>query len=289
MAAFSLRGSGSRRSTGCSLHANRSLRRPRHLFTLAARGFRIDSPAPMRCLATLLACAACTGDPSAPHLARGNVLVNNGKREEAATEYREAARLAPKSPLPLERLGDVLYDLGRKDEALAAYREAAARDQNAFTARIGSARVLTDLGRLADARGELTAALQRQPTNLYLLLSRGNLYQRSGDAKAALRDFETAVHLESRNVPALFQYGGALLQDGQLDEAGRTFDRLVQVAPDAPEGWYGRARWFARRGDGAGAAQALASANQRVEAAARRGLGEQGLKGEALDRAVAEA
>jgi tetratricopeptide (TPR) repeat protein len=244
----------------------------------------------MRRLAALLACAAaCTGDLSAPHLARGNVLVNNGKREEAAAEYREAARLAPKSSLPLERLGDVLYDLQRKDEALAAYREAAGRDAGAFTARIGAARVLADMGKLEDARGELTLALQRQPTNLYLLLSRGNLYQRSGDSKAALRDYERAVHLASRNVPALSQYGGALLDDGQVEEAGRTFDRLVEVAPDAPEGWYGRARWSARRGDGDGAARALAAANQRVEAAARRRLAEQGLKGEGLDRAVAEA
>src|SRR6266852_4047345 len=229
-------------------------------------------PGRMRRLAALLACAAaCTGDPSAPHLARGNVLVNNGKRAEAAAEYREAARLAPKSSLPVERLGDVLYDLGRKDEALAAYREAAARDPGAFTARIGAARVLTALGRLSDARDELTIALRGQPTNLYLLLSRGNLYQRSGDPKAALRDYEAAVHLESRNVPALFQYGAALLEDGQLEEAGRTFDRLVEVAPDAPEGWFGRALWSARRGDRGRAAEGLAAANQRVEAAGRRG------------------
>lgn len=244
----------------------------------------------MRRLAALLACAAaCTGDPSAPHLARGNVLVNNGKREEAAAEYREAARLAPKSSLPLERLGDVLYDLERKDEALAAYREAAARQPGAFTARIGAARVLSDLGRLADAREELTVALRGQPTNLYLLLSRGNLYQRSGDAKAALRDYERAVHLESRNVPALFHYSVALLEDGQVEEAGRTFDRLIEVAPDVPEGWFGRALWSARQGDRARAAEMLAAANQRLEAAARQRLAEQGMKGEALDRATAEA
>src|SRR5216683_1504412 len=191
MAAFSLRGSGSRRSTGCSLHANRSLRRPRHLFTLAARGFRIDSPAPMRCLATLLACAACTGDPSAPHLARGNVLVNNGKREEAAAEYREAARLAPRSALARERLGDTLYDLGRKEEALAAYREAAALGtDNSFIAHIGAARVLEEKGDLTSARAELTAGLERAPTNLFLLLSRGNVAAKAGDRKAALADYQ---------------------------------------------------------------------------------------------------
>ena len=244
----------------------------------------------MRRLVALLACvAACTGDPSAPHLARGNVLVNNGKREEAAAEYREAARLAPRSALPLERLGDVLYDLGRKNEALAAYREAAARDPGAFTARIGAARVLTDLGKLAEAREELSVALRRQPTNLYLLLSRGNLAQRAGDPKAALLDYETAVHLESRNVPALFHYGSALLQDGQVEEAGRTFDRLVEVAPDAPEGYFGRALWFARRGERSGAGSALAAANTRLEIASRTRLSEQGLKGEALERATAEA
>ena len=242
-----------------------------------------------RLSAVLLVCAACTGDPAAPHLARGNVLVNNGKREEAVAEYREAARLNAKSGVAYERLGDVLHDLGRKDEALTAYREASARDVAGFTARIGAARVLTDRGKLAEAREELSAALRHNPTNLYLLLSRGNLAQRAGDAKAALRDYETAVHLESRNVPALFQYGGALLQDGQVDEAGRTFDRLVQVAPESPEGWFGRARWLARRGDSAGAARALSAANERVEPDARRRLSEQGLKGEALESAAAEA
>jgi protein O-GlcNAc transferase len=239
--------------------------------------------------AALLACAACTGDPAAPHLARGNVLVNNGKREEAVAEYREAARLAPKKALPRERMGDVLYDLGRKEDALTAYREATARDPAGFTARIGAARVLADLGKLGEARDELTTALRSNPTNLYLLLSRGNLNQRAGDSKAALRDYETAVHLESRNVPALFQYGGALLQDGQVEEAGRTFDRLIQVAPEAPEGWFGRARWLARQGDAPGAARALAAANERVEADAKRRLAEQGTRGEALERAAVEA
>jgi protein O-GlcNAc transferase len=244
----------------------------------------------MRCLAAaLLACAACTGDASAPHLARGNVLVNTGHREEALGEYREAARLAPRRALPLERLGDTLYDLGRKDEALAAYREAAQRDPGAFTARIGAARVLTDAGRWAEARSELTLVLEREPTNLYALLSRGNLAQRAGDAKAALKDYETAVHLKSDNVAALYQYGLALVADGQVDEAGRTFDRIAQVAPSAPEGFHGRARVLARRGDGEGAARALGQAAARVEQSARDRLAEQGLKGDALERAATDA
>ena len=242
------------------------------------------------CLAAALALTwACNTDASAPHLARGNVLVNTGHREEAVGEYREAARLAPRSALARERLGDTLYDLGRKDEALAAYREAAGVDPASVTARIGSARVLGDRGDLAGARAELDSALERAPTNLFLLLSRGNFAAKAGDRKAALADYERAVHLKSDNVPALYQYGLALLEDGQTAEAGATFDRLLSVAPASPQGWFGRARLFAARGEGAAAAEALGEAASRVGPDARARLAEQGLKGEALEKAAREA
>jgi tetratricopeptide (TPR) repeat protein len=243
----------------------------------------------MKRAAILLVLAACNTDSAAPHLARGNVLVNNGKREEAAAEYREAARLAPRSAQPRERLGDTLYDLGRKDEALAAYRDASSVDPDSVTARIGAARVLSDKGDLAAARVELTAGLEKAPTNLFLLLSRGNLAARAGEKKAALADAERAVHFKSDNVPALYQYGLALLDDAQVREAGAAFDRLLKVAPASPEGYYGRARYHAARGEGALAAEALAAAARLVAPDARARLSEQGLKGEALDNAARKA
>src|SRR2546428_12700880 len=95
---------------------------------------------------------ACHTDPSAPHLARGNVLVNTGHSDEAVAEYREAARLAPRSALPRERLGDAQYDLGRQAEALPSYRDAAAVDPRSLTARLGVARALGAHGELPRAR-----------------------------------------------------------------------------------------------------------------------------------------
>ncbi|MCA1826399.1 MAG: tetratricopeptide repeat protein [Myxococcales bacterium] len=243
-----------------------------------------------RAAAIALALAgACNTDSAAPHLARGNVLVNNGKRDEAVAEYREAARLAPHTATPRERLGDILYDLGRKDEALAAYRDAAAVDPDSVTAHIGAARVLGDKGDFLGARAELTLANQKAPTNLFVLLSRGNYASRAGDRKAALKDYESAVHLKSDNVPALYQYGLALLDDGQIPEAGATFDRLLTLAPKSPEGYYGRARYFAARGEGAFAAEALAAAAKWVEPDARARLEETGLRGEALDKGARDA
>ena len=135
----------------------------------------------------------------------------------------------------------------------------------------------------------MDTALQGSPTNLFLLLSRGNLAARAGDRKAALADYERAVHLKSDNVAALYQYGVALLDDGQVPEAAATFERLVQVSPRSPEGYYGRARVLAVRGEGPGAADALAEAVRRVGPDARAHLAEQGLKGEALEKAARDA
>jgi tetratricopeptide (TPR) repeat protein len=245
----------------------------------------------MRLAATLFLglCAACNTDQAAPHLARGNVLVNNGKREEAAAEYREAARLAPRSALARERLGDALYDLGRKQEALGAYRDALSVDAGSVTAPVGIARVLSDEGDLPAARASLTAALSRAPSNIFLLLSRSNLAARAGDFDAALADAEQAARFKSKDVAALYQYGMMLLAKGRPDEAGPVFDRLLQNAPQSPEGYYGRARVFAARGESASAAEALAAAAKQIEPDARARLQEQGYRGEALENAVHEA
>src|SRR2546429_2590559 len=238
-------------------------------------------------LALALICA-CNTDPSAPHLARGNVLVNTGHPQEAVAEYREAARLAPRSAQARERLGDALYDLGRKQQALAAYRDAAAVGPGSVNARIGAARVLGETGDVVAARAELSGALEGAPTNLFLLLSRGNLAARAGDRKAALADYERAVHLKSDNVPALYQYGLALLEDGQIPEAGAAFDRLLSVAPASPQGFYGRAPVFPAPGGGALAGGALGEASRMVGPDARARLAGQGLEGGALAHAVPE-
>ena len=64
---------------------------------------------------------------------------------------------------------------------------------------------------------------------------------------------------------------------------------VLAVAPKSPEGYYGRARVLAARGDNAGAADSLATAKKLVEPDARARLEETGLKGEALEQATREA
>lgn len=227
----------------------------------------------MNRLAPLLvaALAACQ-DPAAPLLARGNVLVNSGRAAEALEAYHAAAQANPKSGIALERIGDVSSDLGRRDEAKVAYAEALSLDAKNVSARASYARLLAQGGNVAGARDELSKVLEVAPTNLYARLSRGQLAMKAGDLKAALADFEFAAHEKGDDATTLYELGIALLADAQQEAAERTFNRLVDLHPESPAGWYGRARVKLAQGDRAAALAAARESASRVPEDARRAV-----------------
>lgn len=82
----------------------------------------------------------------------GVILHADERFDEAAAQYREAARLMPFDAEPLLRLGSARADAERWDGALEAWRQALARDPQASEAEYKSGVVLEHLGRRAEAR-----------------------------------------------------------------------------------------------------------------------------------------
>jgi tetratricopeptide (TPR) repeat protein len=191
------------------------------------------------------------------HLARGNVLQNQGKIDEAMAEYRAAADADPRASTPWLRIGDLLYGQGKKEEAIAAFQQSADRNPGQMEAWTGLARAQSDLGRLSDARSSLGRALAVRPNDLYARLSRAQLALDQGDVPGALADAEQAVRLDDRNPSSLFLYGSALVAAKDYAAAAATFDRLQASAPSSPLGPYGRARLELARGDRARALDAI--------------------------------
>jgi tetratricopeptide (TPR) repeat protein len=209
-------------------------------------------------VAIALLAAGCH-DRGQTHLARGNVLQNQGKTDEAMTEYRAAAEADPRASTPWLRIGDLLYAQGRKEEAITAFQQSADRNPGQMEAWTGMARAQSDLGRPAEARASLGRALAVRPSDLYARLSRAQLALDQGDVPGALSDAQEAVRIDDRNPSSLFLYGSALLAAKDLPAATATFDRLQASAPSSPLGPYGRARLELARGDRGRAIEALRS------------------------------
>lgn len=147
---------------------------------------------------------AGTDRPQA-HLGLGWALQEDGRRAEAAAEYRIAAQLDPDSPIPRMNLGGIHEELGELAEAESAFREAirlqprfalahaklgtllrdqladsdlAAMDEllaNPETNPTGRARLLFATAVVLDARGDYAAAAarSRQANVLNLEMARG--------------------------------------------------------------------------------------------------------------------
>jgi serine/threonine protein kinase/predicted Zn-dependent protease len=110
-------------------------------------------------------------------------------------------------------------------------------------------------GRMKDAAGadaDFAAATKTDPTDELGWLARGQA-RVLRDPAAALADFEKALALNPRLVPALQAQAHLLSKAGKTRAAAEALSRLVDINPDAPNAWSGRAVMRARLGDRAGA------------------------------------
>ncbi len=211
--------------------------------------------------------AACT-QPGQTELARGNVLASRKDFQGALEAYRAAAQAAAKKAHPREVLGHLLYDLGRPAEARAAYEDALrVEPEAALEARLGLSRLDADANELDRAAQRLSEVLEKQPNNLYALLSRASLELRAGGADRAQRaisDTAKAMAIDQKSSAVLFLRGSSFLAAGSLGEAEEAFQLLERRHPDTPLPWYGYARVASARGDKAAALQYLRTARDKA-------------------------
>ena len=220
-------------------------------------------------LLVLIGLAVACQDPSQPDQARGNVLRNQGRYEEALAAYRKGLEKSPNRTVLRLRIAETYLDMGRLEEAERAYREVLERspdDEAALEAAfLGLAQIADSRGQNEEARKWLTSVLERNPENLYARMSRANLRLSAGKAEAAVEDYARAVEQDRTNKAALYGYGAALLAAGDAKNARTAFERLEQLDGDSPLGAYGLARLAAKEGKADEALRLLGEALRRAK------------------------
>jgi tetratricopeptide (TPR) repeat protein len=219
--------------------------------------------------AALQLVAACV-QPGQTEIARGNVLAARKDFNGALEAYRAAARAAPGKAQPRELLGHLLFDLGRPAEARAAYEDALHVEPDAaLEALIGLARLDAIEHHLDRSVERLSQVLDRQPSNLYALLSRASVeLQRGGalDIERAIEDTAKAMAIDRESGPVLYLRGSSFLAAKQFDQAEAAFRLLERAHPNLPLAWYGYARLASARGDKGGALGQLRVAREKARA-----------------------
>jgi tetratricopeptide (TPR) repeat protein len=139
-------------------------------------------------------------------VARMQLLVSSGERQQALAEAQTTAASGTASMADLTRLGDLLGDLDRPKEAAAAYTRALA---------------------MIDADPDLA------PARWTVLMLRGGMLDAAGDWPAALADLRAAARLAPDQAVVLNYLGYAQLERREnLAEAEKLIERASVLKPD---------------------------------------------------------
>lgn len=234
---------------------------------------------------------ACAINPAdiQVHINLGNLLLGQGRLDEAERVYRHVLMLKPDFADAHGNLGVVLKAQGRLEAAAASYRRALALRPAYFQAHGNLANVLREQGKLNEAAAACRRAIAIKPDYADAHNNLGNVLREQGKLDEAIASWRQALMLR----PAFFQahnnLGGALKEKGRFGEAIACYTRALELVPDFAEAHYNLGSVFHEQGqlDMAVAAYRRALAYRPDYADAFNNLGnvlnEQGKLDEAVD------
>lgn len=207
-------------------------------------------------------------DSMLARLRRGETYQRRGDLEAAARDFRDAARLDPTAPRPLEELGDVLYQMQRFARAADVYEQCLRLDDRSSRVayKLALARYrdnqrdaaiatlmqavrqvdvppetyyllglcLRDARRPAQARQAFERAIAISPRFVPAHEELADLLAAAGRWTDAVAQLTTLAELDDRHVERRIALGLAQARAGHADPALLTLGRALEDAPDDP-------------------------------------------------------
>ena len=140
----------------------------------------------------------CSGESSATMVNYSEVLLRNGRLDEATVIVNRALELYPTSYEAHNNLGAILSLKGKYEGAMERYRE----------------------------------SLSLYPNDVTTHNNLGNCLQKMGRREEAISEFREAVRINSAFPEAWGNLGSALMAEGKFREAGEAFRKVIRYRPN---------------------------------------------------------
>jgi predicted O-linked N-acetylglucosamine transferase (SPINDLY family) len=161
----------------------------------------------------------------------GNVLAQQGNRQEALAQYDQALTQRGDFFEALFNRGNLHLESGRGQEALADYEKAVALRSDMAGLWNNRGTALRRLHRLEEALHSYERAVALAPTHVNALTNRAIALFDLRRLDEALTASEAALVVQADFAEALYIRGNILRDLGRLKEAQQDFERVLQVAP----------------------------------------------------------
>jgi predicted Zn-dependent protease len=193
-------------------------------------------------------------------LGLGEVMMGEGRHDEADRVLARAAALDPRLPAVSAARAELAYRAGAWTEVLAHAGRALDLDAALAPPRMVRASTLLRLGRSAEAGPDIDRLRRDRPTDPEVLMLDGQRHLALGRPADAVAPLAAAARTETGNVGLWSALGSAQAATGDLQAARVSYERAVTLDPGAAPLWRRLAAVCAALGDSAAARAALARA-----------------------------
>jgi tetratricopeptide (TPR) repeat protein len=190
------------------------------------------------------------------HVNLGGILAEKGRLEEAIAQYGKALEIEPHNAEAHNNLGIALARTGKLDEAISHFEQALAGQAESLETRVNLGLALAQRGRIEESiahfRRTLTSPADSAPLEGYI----GGELATRGRPDAAIEHFERALALGYPNAAATanayYNLGSALYDaSGNAAAALAQWDKALGLAPDHVPALNRKARLLATHPDAA--------------------------------------
>jgi tetratricopeptide (TPR) repeat protein len=189
------------------------------------------------------------------HHGIGNILMEQGKLQEAQHEYEAAIRFDPGNAVYHRDLGVLWLKYGNNEAALIEYYRAAGLDFQASEIHAEFAQLLVADGQLDEAIKQYKIAMRYSHDAAQIHLDLANAYVMKDDYDAALEHYSLFVSLNPNSPQAYNNYGVLLYSTKKYTMAATAFRKAMRLDRNYAEPYYNLGRVSQKLGDTAQALQ----------------------------------
>ncbi len=164
------------------------------------------------------------------YLLLGRALSEQGRYQEAAASFSEAARLRP--VLEAVKLEAIAWQQsGQLDHAQIAFARARQLDPQDAQVCYQLGVICYNLRQYAQAEGELETAIKLRPNYSEALVALGRVLVARKQWREATAIYQRAIAIDSSSAMAFFELGNIQLTEERPADAVRSFERAAKLAP----------------------------------------------------------
>lgn len=159
--------------------------------------------------------------------------VPQGGMQADVAETLQRADAEPQNFAVQMKTGDMYAQIGRFDKAIEFYKRGVALKPSEFQVNVVLANAYFDSKKFEEAEGFYTKALLINPKDINVRTDLGTTFveRQNPDYDRAIKEFRSALEIDSKHEPTLYYLGIAYFRKGDVDNANKALAELEKANP----------------------------------------------------------